>query len=100
MMSNGDIPNGWRSCDGSTDTGYGETDFCRTAPDFRSRVPIGLDTDRDGERTSRKSDDLLATGGRREFTLAEGDVPSHNHDFTHDHSYGFSHTHTTANHQH
>ena len=100
MLDTSSVPNGWRTCDGSTDASYAATDYCYTTPDFRSRLPIGYDTDRDGERSTRGSDTMKGLGGRREFTLAEGDVPSHTHSFTHDHSYSWSHDHTINDHTH
>merc|ERR1711981_1421896 len=100
MLDTSSVPNGWRTCDGSTDASYAATDYCYTTPDFRSRLPIGYDTDRDGERVNRGSDTMKGLGGRREFTLAEGDGPSHTHSFTHDHSYSWSHDHTINDHTH
>merc|ERR1711968_300801 len=100
MLDTSSVPNGWRTCDGSTDASYAATDYCYTTHDFRSRLPIGYDTDRDGERSTRGSDTMKGLGGRREFTLAEGDVPSHTHSFTHDHSYSWSHDHTINDHAH
>merc|ERR1712167_544629 len=68
--------------------------------DFRSRVPIGYDTDRPPERTSRGSATIGSNGGRREFTLAQADIPSHTHSCDHDHGFTFAHTHTVHDHSH
>merc|ERR1711881_770163 len=96
MLAHTSVPSGWKRCDGSTDTNYGSGDACRSVPDFRSRVPIGYDTDRSSERAARGSDDIGGNGGRREFTPAEADIPSHTHNCNHDHNFGFSHTHTMS----
>ena len=59
--SAGNIPDGWKLCDGSNNT-----------PDLRGRFVVGHHPD-DGDYAVGK------TGGEKRHTLSVGEMPSHNH---------------------
>ena len=88
-----DIPANWLLCDGRAvsrttyanlfsviGTTFGEGDGTTTfnLPDFRGKVPVGLDSE------DTDFDTLGKTGGEKEHTLTISEMPSHTH------SYNFS----------
>jgi microcystin-dependent protein len=70
-----DIPDGWALCDGSFDT-----------PDLRSRFVVGYNSAETDYNAIGK------TGGAKQVTLTEAQMPEHNHTGTT--NSGGSHTHT------
>lgn len=82
-------PSGWLLCDGSAvsrttyadlfsviDETYGVGDGSTTfnVPDLKGRVPVGYDSGQ------TEFDALGETGGEKEHTLTEAEMPSHTHD--------------------
>jgi len=99
--SSGWVPNGWLLCYGQAisrstyvdlftmlGTTYGSGDGSTTfnVPDFRGRVPVGLDNmgGSDAGRLSA-SNTLGGTGGAETVTLIEANLPVHAHSMDHDH---------------
>ncbi len=78
-------------------TGDGSSTF--NVPDLRGRVPVGDDTmaGSDASRMPSTGDTIGESGGNKEYTLAEENLPSHSHTAT---STQGTHTHTDSGHNH
>lgn len=72
------IPQGWKLCDGANGT-----------PDLRGKFIVAYDA------TTVDYNAIGKTGGAKEVSLTENQMPSHNHDGSTD--FSGSHTHTVAN---
>ena len=82
------VPSGWLLCDGQAvsrplfsrlfsaiGTSYGAGDGSTTfnVPDLRAKIPVGL------QSSDEDFDDLGKTGGEKEHTLTEAEMPKHRH---------------------